>query len=614
MKVYKITFLIFFTLKDYVSIIIKRMSFWTSEERIPISQTKVSIPAQHGLEYSPGQKCEFHLPAGVGFFQPKESYLNLTCQIEKSTIGDPTRLQLDAETGLQVLIKDLRIYSGGAGRQLLEEYQNYNTLVALKYDYETNDTLKAKRGLTEGATVWSAESRSTTGMPQTQQNNLTQNPYFKPLPKSTDFSGSWDNGSYLEVKGLLPLNSGIFTNDKIFPIGMTEGLVIEIIFEDARRVFRTLDQTNRFRHLAGNPFFHSTNGSNVGPDEPVAVNGSAFTSFYVRRDNCQGWSGDISAFPFVVGEEFRFINASTGLDNPSIASGSTVAKIKQIEYTSGTTNAIKVTVEGSTGYRPTAKLDQEHVMYSRSVLAASSYNPTYKISNAEFVLQKVEMPQGYTSKLASMMKSGGAMNYDFVSATNYKISQLRGERVASLRLPLMESRAKAILCIPTDASASGTKELLSAQSTYITDYDLESDATTRAWNANHTQRTGLIGVSDHLSSYQLYYDGSLNPSRKVFCSKISGKKSVDQQPLIELEKALVMGGIKPFSMLKFRENFAIGRALSLQNGVYDARGKDFALQVEYQESKAPSIDKLWCCWSVHLRRIVISGSSIALQI
>jgi hypothetical protein len=590
------------------------MSFWTSEEKIPIAQTKVSIPAEHGLEYSPGNKCEFQIPSGIGFFQPKESYLNLTCQIEKSSVGDPTRLQLDAETGLQVLIRDLRIYSGGSGRILLEEFQNYNTLVALKYDYETNDTLKAKRGLTEGATVYSAESRSTTGMPQTQQNNLTQNPYFKPLPKANFFNKTWVNGSYLAVKGLIPLHTGIFSNDKIFPIAMTEGLVVEIIFEDARRVFRTLDQTNRFRHLQGNPFFHSVNGSNTAPDEPSPANGSAFTSFYVRRDNSQGWSGDISAFPFVVGEEFRFINASTGVDNPSVANGSTVAKIKQIEYVAGSTNAIKVTVEGATGYRCSASLTQEHVMYSRSVLAASTYSPTYKISNAEFVIQKVEMPAGYTSKLAQMMKAGGAMNYDFVSATNYKISQLKGERVANLRLPLVESRAKSILCIPTDASASGTKELLSCQNTYITDYDLEADASTRAWNANHSQRTGLVGVSDHLTSYQLFYDGALNPSRKVFCSKISGKKSIDQQPLIELEKALVMGGIKPFSMLKFRENFAIGRALSLQNGVYDARGKDFGLQVEYQESTAPTIDKLWNCWSVHLRRIVISGSSISLQV
>lgn len=589
-------------------------TFWTSQEKIPISQTKVSIPAEHGLEYSPGNKCEFHIPAGIGFFQPKESYLNLAVKIAKDPSGAPTRLQLDAETGMQVLLRDVRIYSGGSGRQLLEEYQNYNVLTALKYDYESNDTLKAKRGLTEGATVYNAQQRYTTGVEQSIQNNVDQNPYFEPLPASGSFSTAWTNSSYQEVKALLPLNTGIFSNDKIFPIAMTEGLVVEIIFEDARRVFRTLDQTNRYRHLMGNPFFMSTNGSNAVPDKPAAANASAFTEFYVRRDNCQGWSGNIKAFPFTIGEEFRFINASTGVDNPSIASGSTTAVIKRIEYVGGVTNAVKVTVEGSTGYRPTAQLDQEHVMYSRSILAATTYNPTYTITNAEFVIQQVQMPPGYTSKLSQMMKGGGVMNYDFVSATNYKISQLKSERVANLRLPLNQSRAKSVLCIPTDASASGTKELLQAESTYITDFDLFASAGDHDWNANRSQRTGLVGCVDELSSYQLFYDGKLNPNRKVFTSKIATKNSIDQQPLIELEKALVMGGMKPFSMKKYRENFCIGRALSLQNGVYDTRGKDFALQVEYQTSTAPSVDKLWMCWCVHLRRIAISGSAISLQV
>ncbi len=70
----------------------------------------------------------------------------------------------------------------------------------------------------------------------------------------------------------------------------------------------------------------------------------------------------------------------------------------------------------------------------------------------------------------------------------------------------------------------------------------------------------------------------------------------------------------PCSFKKFRENFAIGRALSLQNGVYDTRGTDFNLQVEYQETNPPLVDKLWNCWCMHLRRIVISGNGIALQV
>ena len=587
-------------------------SFWSADDKIPISQTKLSIPAQHGLEYSAGQRAEFHIPPSVGFLQPRESYLNLTVKIAQSTVGDPTRLQLDAETGAQVLLKDVRIYSGGAGRILLEEYQNYNTLTALKYDYETNDSIKAKRGLTEGATVYSEKARSDHGIAKTQQNNLDGNPYFTPLPASASFSTAWSNACYTEVKALLPLNTGIFSSEKIFPVAMTEGLIVEIIFEETRKVFRTLDTTNQYRHLQSNPFFHSSNGSNSGPLFPKDSNASGFKECFIRRDNCQGWSGNIKAFPFVIGEEIRFMNASTGVDNPSIANGSTVVKISQIEYVSGLTQAIKVSFSGS--YRPKAVLNQEHVMYSRSVETAASYNPTYLISDAQFVVQKVEMPSGYTTKLASMMKSGGAMNYDFLSATNYKISQLASERVANLRLPLTQSRAKAILCIPTCASASGTKELLSTAGTYITDYDLGTSIGVAPWNANRSQRTGIVGVSDELSAYQLFYDGKSNPARKVFTKKIATKSSVDAIPLFELEKALTMGGIRTFSMLKFRENFCIGRALSLQNGVYDARGKDFALQVEYQGNASPTENKLWMNWCIHLRRIVISGDSISLQI
>jgi len=597
------------------------MSFWTAEDKIPISQTKVSIPAQHGLQYSPGQKCEFHLPAGVNFFQPSESYLNLKVKLKKDATNDPTRLQLDAETGAHVLIKDVRIYSGGAGRILLEEYQNYNVLTALKYDYETNDTLKAKRALTEGTTTYSESSRNDHGIENSMQNNLQENPYFKPYEGSGSYTTAFTDDEYLEVKALLQLNTGIFANKKIFPIGMTEGLVVELIFEDARRVFRTLDQTNRYRHLAMNPFFMSADGTadtatpanpNATPLLPKADNASAFDSFFVRRDNCQGWDGTIGSFPFLIGEEITFVNASTGIETESTLRDADPPKIDGLEYVAGVRNCIKVSL--AEAYRPQHEMTQELVVCSRSLEKGSTYNPSYEITNAEFVLQQVEMPAGYTSKLAQMMKGGGAMNYDFLSGTNYKVSQLKSERVANLRLPLNQSRAKSVLCIPTDASSSGTKELLEAKDTYITHYDLFSDSGTRAWNANHSQRTGLVGCVDNLTAYQLFYEGKLNPNRKVFCNKLATKSSVDSQPLIELEKSLQMGGIMPFSFKKFRENFAIGRALSLQNGVYDTRGTDFNLQVEYQETDAPVIDKLWNCWCMHLRRIVISGNGISLQV
>ena len=75
-----------------------------------------------------------------------------------------------------------------------------------------------------------------------------------------------------------------------------------------------------------------------------------------------------------------------------------------------------------------------------------------KVSDVELILQQLEMPAGYTRKMMSMMKAGGTLNYDFLSATNYKYSQLSGDVVANIRLPLSQSRAKGILSVPTDSS------------------------------------------------------------------------------------------------------------------------------------------------------------------
>ena len=612
------------------------MSFWTAEDKVPVEQKKVSVPATHGLNYSPGQKIEFQIPAGLEFIQPKESYLRFDVELQKDPRADSdappnpiTRLQLDQWLGGQVLIKDLRVYSGGAGRILLEEYQDYNCLTAVKYDYETNDTIRSKRALTEGAVCYNPATRSTTGQDQDSLQNLGTNPYWQ-TPQSASYpDGDDDWNEFEKVKCLLPLNTGIFQNDKIFPVGMTDGLIVEIILEQADKCIKQLDTTLKNRKLWGNPVFLSASqGGVVGPinsapQYPSANNASRFDEFYVRRDNLMGVNGSvgISNFPFVVGEEVQFMNASTGVDNPSIANGSTRTYISGIEYVGGTINAVKVYLDGF--YRPTNAFTRSEVLYSVAAEKADNYKPSYLITNCEFIAQQVTMPSGYTSKLASMMKEGGAMNYDFLSWRNYKISQIASEVVATLRIPLTESRAKCLLCVPTDASVYGAAERISCSGTPIENYSRnvhDSDGADDHFDvddyehlANHSNRTGYTGIMDHLTQYQLFYDGKLNPNRKVKCDKTTSTFSIDQQPLIELEKALVMGGIRPHSMMAFQKNFVIGRALSLQDGVYDARGKDFQLQLEYLEDDEPEYNKLWMCWCGHLRRIEIKGNAIALQ-
>jgi len=599
--------------------------FWTAEEKIPISQKKVSIQAENGLSYDLGQQINFVIPASTGYMMPSETYLRMDVRVQYPDSASGIPITLDGDLGANVLIRDIRISSGGAQNQILEELQNVNVLSALKYDFETNDNIKKKRALTEGTILESNVSRPNQGATSTNMNNLDTNPYF-----SSSNGSQLVNSDYRTVKALLKLPTGIFQNDKIFPLGMTSGLRIEIILEDANKVFRQLETGLKNRRLKSNPVFHSINGSNDAKDSWVS--GSDQSHFYVERKN-----GNISldTCPFFVGDTLAFVkggsaSAAAPFDSRVQKSGSLTTDILKVVVTSviydetvGTANASGGLVK--IGFATTtndwyADITSAYSVYSCGVDEATSFNPTCSVDNVELIVQQVEMPQGYTAKMNSMLKAGGSMVYDFLSYTNYKYSQLASDRVVNIRLPIQNSRCKSVLAIPTDATPYSAKQTIFAGDTYQVN-NLVRDcggSGVDGYTQNRSTRSGLVGIADHASNYQFIYDGKLNPNRKVPLSRVSvntgDEAPLNQQLFIENEKALRMANIDPLSYEKYQDNFFIGRAFSLASGVYDARGKDFNLQVEYQETTAPTKAKLWNCWVAHLRRIVVRGDSIALEV
>ena len=574
------------------------MSFWRSEDKIPINQKSISIPSLNGLEYSGGQRVIFHIPASVEFIQPKECYLKWDVQLKLPAGKEPTKLQLDECLGAQSLIKDLRIYSGGAGKILLEEYQDYNVLTNVKYTYETNDVLRKKRSMTEGSTYHSVKTRGTCGTTESHKNMVSDNPYFK--PKTVTTTDVFDDTDFLKVKCCLPLNTGIFSNSKVFPVMMTEGLEIDIILEDNANVMRQLDQVMPFNRKDFCPIFHSINGSLNAPSNLPAA--TPTTSLFLSNDNM---INSVANVPFCVGEEIEFIKLSD-----AVASVPTVPFVINSISVSGTNGLVELGFSGAGGTVTQIDAGGLFGLSSRSVTkqTANGYAATYVVSDCQMILQQLEMPQGYKSKMMSMMKEGGSMNYDFLSFTNYKHSQLATDVVSNIRLPLNMSRAKAILCVPTDATVYGNAERIYAATTY----QYFSVAGT-ADNILNSDKSGLVGIVDRLQDYQFFYDGKLNPSRKVDVSKTATQTGISQNGLIELEKALAVSEIVPYSFLGFNENFVIGRALSLHNGVYDTRGKDFNLQVEYTGG-LPTKNKLWMNFVSHIRRIEFTANGISLQV
>jgi len=588
-------------------------SYWVASDKIPVEQKSVRIPAENGTNYVAGQEIRLRLDPTLKFFNPEETYLEFKVKINPPTYSAsgidqlpcPTRLTLDAETGGQCLIRSLRIHDHNG--VLLEEIENYNTLVALKYDYHTNESLRNKRAMTEGSSKHMLQTRGTMGNIKSLANNWYNSPYTTNFVETNPINASFTASDFKTAKICMPLHSGILSSSKIFP-NMLMPITVTLLLEDTNKVFRMNDGAMRFRKLTLNPMFLDRKNY-AGANASVPTNGS-FSSMRLRQRNNIGEVA--SQCPFVVGEKLgfqRYVDGSASVVAFKNASHEPVIKEITIDgsYVRINLNA-SVEVDG----KGMNSASEDVFVFSQSVSDSTSYDPTYTISDVNLIVQQVMPPASYESSMMRKMKEGGVINYDFESFTTYKFSQLSSDRVANIRLPINNSRCKSILCVPTDATIYTNKEALNAKETYV-----ESNFTNLTDDPDfqlRSNRSGLVGILDEVSSYQWLYDGRLQPNRQISLTKTATTKSISAQHLIELDKALSQSGITAHSMVKFNKNFVIGRALALGDAVYDARNKDFSLQVNYESATAPTKNKLWLSFVHHIRSIRVSGNSVSVVV
>jgi hypothetical protein len=595
------------------------MSYFVASNKLPISQKSVRIPAENGTNYIANQEIRFRIdPMNVKFFNPKECYVEANVLIKPPAYTNqpfggvsvngatPTKLTLDAETGFSSLCR--RITITGSNGEILEEIDNYNTLVSVTYDYRSNESLKGKRALTEGSGMRMNNSRGTIGTTKSNNNNTLNNPYWE-NEAADPISASWTAANFIKCKVAVPLHTGIMSNDKVFPnmlMGQS-GIGITILLEDNNRVFRQLDGAMRFRRLPLNPLFRGKDAAGTA----IGTNGS-FNEFFCETDNAILTSDNL---PFCIGQKLgfqRLVNGNASIVDFQSASGTPV--IKEVELSGG---YVKVTLNASVEINGKGmdSAAQQIAVYSTSLepTETSSYDVTYEVSDVNLIVQAVNPPPQYESEMMRKMKEGGEITYDFMSSTTYKYSQLSTDRVANIRFPIENSRCKSILCVPTDATQYTTQQVLNASDTFnlsaVEEKIGDSDCPDFYLRSS---RPGLEGITDDIKDFQFLYDGRLQPNRRVSCAKTSTLKSIDAQHLILLDQALSQAGITGHSFAKFNQNFVIGKPLALGDAVYDGRNKDFSLQVNYNSGSVKN--KLWLSFVHHIRRIRISGDSIVVEV
>ena len=572
--------------------------FFVADNKIPLKEDYVAIPSQNGLTYDAQKIIEFYIPPNVQYFKPQNSYLQFDLTISQDTSASNTRLQLDELIGGQILLDTIRIHSGDK-TELLEEIRHYPVHVAMKYAYHSNETLKNLRALNEGAGIWTPDSRGTRGSTKSELANHKYSPYYKNVTADPTSEAFTNSNKYTQCKLKLPLHTGLFQNDKVVPCGLMNGLFVSILTSENKRCFRQLDSVSENRRLTLNPLFHSLDGNTGSP--ATWQNGSDSNTIFIKHDNN---NFEVDNFPFVVGEKIQLRDATKQY------ALSANATIKQIE-TSGTgvNKYVKVTLNASVTNNGSDITNAGNVfLYSTSVASSTTYTPTYSMSNVELVLNQIDLGAKAQQEAMADMKAGKMMVYDFLSTQVYNHSQLKGDRVANIPIPGNHQRAKSVICVPTDASVYSAKDQISCNGTY----EIHANS---ADNKLLSSQSGIAGISNRLTEYFFFYDGRNQPSLNVNTEKISSKTSVDAIPLLELDKALQAAGMPALQMSRFLDNFAVARTFSLNDGVYDMRNKDCRLNVHYQDvSNPPEKDMLWCNFVYHLRRIVIRGDGIQIEV
>lgn len=573
-------------------------NYWSVDDVVQIGESKVEIPSENGLSYTSGQKISLFVPPTTKFMSGKDSYLEFDLKLSLPSGKSPTLLQLD-EAGAGIIFKNLRIYDGSRG-VLLEELTEYSSLVALKYDYDTDDSKRNLRAMTEGGTAYSVENKGTLGTSQSAYTDTLTNPYFK---VSAGKNASLTDADFTTVKCCVPIMSGIFSGS-IFPVMMSQGLYLEFDLQPASRVIKQLDTAVKSRRQLLNPRYGSCDiGGTVQTDW---TNGSAVNAIYIDEENMiSGDANGIQRFPFVVGEKVNFVYKT---DNSSVSSMSDDLIISEINACSDQ-SAIEVvftdnTITNDTG---TDIVGSEWHLYSQSVAEETSYDAEYTVSNFNLVVHQVELDPSYERGMIAKAREGKAIEFDIHSVTTYKNSLLASDRQTSFLVHANNSRAKSLVVVPTDSSIYTSAQLISASETY----EVTADSMDIRLNSN---RSGYVGICDFLSSVQYMIDGKLVPSRPISTKKCATRESIDAFHVFELEKGLENAGVTPRSFKKYLENWCLARGFAVGQGAMDLRSKDLSVQLKYEETTAPTKPKMVLSHVFHVRRLIMRSTGIEVEV
>ncbi len=548
------------------------MSFFQSDEKIPLNQKSLTFNSSNGLSYQEGNKIIIEIPPETcEFFDPSQSYLNFDVKINTNTPTKNYLIQLDSYLGAQVLLRDIRAYN--LQGVLLEEMVNVNVLSNIMCQYSDTKNNQNKHGLTTGEVLHNPEQRTwaakDTRVEKSRETNTQYNPYF-----TKDATG---NATFNTVPICLKLPLGIMQSKRIWANGIFGGLRLEIILEDKEKCLKL--------------FRNASPGAMANANEPDAVSSyylpvldhvgaNKQASGFAKAAGKQtqiflGWKNNQCATqyrcPFCVGEVVNIADTAAGK-----VSG-TITSIDWIDIGAGV-EQIRLTVD-SMAAPVNADIAAGTVVYSTGFIERVN-DPDYTVSNVNMVIQQVMPEASYISAMEKAMKENGGLVYDCHCWQNYRHSVASSEVTTTANLNILQRMAKALMIAPVSPTS-----LALADS--VKEY------------GGH--RTGISGIMDTVEEFQFYYSEKFQPNESIGTDKVQSALDIyNAEYLAELTKCLAFFGVPPsHTLLNIKTNMVYPRALALMNQVVNLTEGDFQAIVTYTN---PTAAKLFNCWVAGVRR------------
>jgi hypothetical protein len=384
------------------------MSYWQSIVKKPVITEKVSYPTINGLTYkaSGNNKILINIPSDCKFIQPSDTYLKFKLDLQftqthasaQHPLGSITqRLQLIPELGGSAIIRNLVIRSG-TGRTL-ESITNANALNAIRLMYNKDCNLDNKRASTEGIILHDFRTRSwgNSGLIEKLNSyNTSNNPYF-----NKDGNVSAHLVIPFHCSGLLGA-----INTKILPVGLLQGMVIEIELEEPKYCWRAIQSTARDGPNPGgyNLLLSHGNGGNAGDG---LVKATSYSSIFTHAENNNGVVDDC---PFCIGELLGVRTAA----NTSL----TIGKITAIATAAGGAYEISFTASSANGqFTPTDDIANKVELVSNGFHDADTSITTfdYSVSDVEIILKKCSVEKEMENAMArALMEKRITTNYGYI--------------------------------------------------------------------------------------------------------------------------------------------------------------------------------------------------------